>query len=273
MTLFEQLVQEYHPQNNIQQAAAQREVMQKVALAGLARGGLFEHAAFYGGTCLRLMHGLPRYSEDMDFSLIEKTNAVHLEDYFQSIMDEFATLGLAVEIEKKDKKIFGRVESAFLKENTEAYDIKFQTRKMMKVKIEMDIDPPLCFQTEQCLLDRPYVFPIRCIALPSLFAGKLNALVYRAWQTRIKGRDWYDFAWYVRNNVPLDWAHLQERIREFTGEIITPEKFTVMLRDKLANSNIEMVKKDVVGFVDNPRELDFWSNDYFVSLINQIKWQ
>jgi len=274
MTIFESLVDRYQPQNDEQRVNAQRETMQKVALAGLRRGGFFEHAAFYGGTCLRLMYGLKRFSEDMDFSLAEKNDNIHLEDYFQAIVDEFALVELPVEIQKKDKKMFGRVESAFLKEDTEAYEIKFQTRKMMKVKIELDTDPPLLFNTEQRILTEPYAFPVRCFTLPALYAGKMHALVYRAWQTRVKGRDWYDFEWYVNHNVPLDFAHLQERIREFNGQTLSKDEFKQMLHDKLAHTDIASVKQDVLPFVnrEHVRDLDFWSNDYFLQLSDRIQW-
>ena len=248
----------------------EQEVMQRIALAGLHRGGFFQHAAFYGGTCLRIFHNLPRFSEDMDFSLIEKRDDIHLEDYFPSIIEEFKLAGHEVNIVKKEKKIFGRVESAFLKENTEAYDIKFQTKKTVKVKIELDVDPPLAFETEQRMLVMPYTFMTRCFTLPYLYAGKMHALVYRAWQRRVKGRDWYDFEWYVRHQIPLDYSHLQERIREFSGEVVERETFMQLLRDKLSSTDIELVKQDVLGFIDNPRELDIWSNDYFLQLADMI---
>lgn len=273
MTYFEQLVANYNPQNETELINAQRETMQKVALAGLERGGFFEHAAFYGGTCLRLMHGLRRYSEDMDFSLVEKNDTVHIENYFQPIVDEFSSVGLQVDIQKKDKKIFGRIESAFLKEDTEAYEIKFQTRKMMKVKIELDTNPPLLFKTERRLLSQPYAFSVRCFTLPDLYAGKMHALVYRAWQRRIKGRDWYDFEWYINHNVPLDYAHLQERIREFSGNTITQEEFLLQLRQRLAHVDMNMVKADVLGYVESPRELDFWSNEYFLMLADRLRFK
>ena len=248
----------------------EQEVMQRIALAGLARGGFFKHAAFYGGTCLRLFHNLPRFSEDMDFSLTEKRDDVHIEDFFPAIIEEFRVAGHEVNIVKKDKKIFGRVESAFLKENTEAYDIKFQTKKTIKVKIELDTDPPLAFNTEERPMQLPYSFMTRCFTLPNLFAGKMHALVYRAWQRRVKGRDWYDFEWYVRWRVPLDFHHLQERIHEFTGETVDKDTFMHLLREKLATTDIEKVKEDVYGFVDDPHELDIWSNDYFLQLADMI---
>lgn len=270
MTIYDQMVAAYAEQRGTATPNVEQEVMQRIALAGLHRGGFFQHAAFYGGTCLRLFHNLPRYSEDMDFSLIEKRDDIHIENYFPAIIEEFRLSGHEVDIVKKDKKIFGRVESAFLKENTEAYDIKFQTKKTVKVKIELDTDPPLAFDTEQLALQQPYSFMTRCFTLPDLYAGKMHALVYRAWQRRVKGRDWYDFEWYVRWNVPLDFTHLQERIREFSGEEASKESFMSQLREKLSTTDIERVKEDVIGFVDHPHELDIWSNDYFLQLADRI---
>ena len=169
------------------------EVNQQVVLAGLYQGGFFDKAAFYGGTCLRIFHGLQRFSEDMDFSLLNTDAGFDFTQYFQPVIDEFLAIGREVEITKKDKKNFGKVESAFLKDNTDVYDISFQTEKSIKIKIkikiEVDTAPPLLFSTEQKLLLEPRSFMTRCFALPDLFAGKMHALVYRAWKNRVKGRD------------------------------------------------------------------------------------
>lgn len=186
------------------------EVNQQIILAGLYQGGFFDKAAFYGGTCLRIFHGLERFSEDMDFSLLVKDDNFDFTQYFQPIIDEFEAIGRKVDIKKKDKKNFGKVESAFLKDTTDVYDISFQTEKAIKIKIEVDTNPPLSFATEQKLLMEPRSFMTRCFTLADLFAGKMHALVYRAWKNRVKGRDWYDFEWYVRNRIPLDFKHLQE---------------------------------------------------------------
>ena len=270
MTIFDEMVAAYNPQNAIQKTNAQHQVMQQIVLAGLQKGGFFEYAAFYGGTCLRIFHGLPRFSEDMDFTLVDKNPAIHLENYFQPIREVFALTGKDVVITKKEKLHFGRVESAFLKENTAAYDIVFQTEKTIKVKIELDTNPPLLFDTEQKLMMQPYSVMIRCLTLPDLFAGKMHALVFRNWKIRIKGRDWYDFEWYIRHNIPLHFAHLQERIREFNGQEVTQEEFMHLLRERLANANINQVKEDVLPFVNNPSELDIWSNEYFCLLAERL---
>ena len=270
MNIYDQMVAEYQQQASTSTPNVEQEVMQKIALAGLSRGGFFKHAAFYGGTCLRLFHQLPRYSEDMDFTLKEKNSDVHLEDFFPYIIEEFHLAGHEVVIQKKDKKMFGRVESAFLKENTEVFDIKFQTKKTVKVKIEMDTDPPLGFETEDLPLSRPYPFVVRCVALPDLYAGKMHALLYRNWKTRVKGRDWYDFQWYVANRVPLNFEHLQKRIREFNNEDITKERFMEMLHEKLSMTDMESVKQDVRGFIFNQRDIEIWSNDYFLKLADMM---
>ncbi len=249
------------------------EVNQQVILAGLCQGGFFDKAAFYGGTCLRIFHGLQRFSEDMDFSLLSPDVAFDFTSYFQPVIDEFAAIGRTVDIKKKDKKNFGKVESAFLKDTTDVYDVSFQTEKSIRIKIEVDTNPPLRFSTEQKLLMEPRSFMTRCFVLPDLFAGKMHALVYRAWKNRVKGRDWYDFEWYVRNRVPLNLDHLQERINEFNGCRKTKEQFLEDLRQRLSTADIRQVKADVLPFIKNPRELDIWSNDYFLQLLTFMKFQ
>ena len=248
------------------------EVMQQVALAGLARGGFFHEAAFYGGTCLRLFHGLKRYSEDMDFSLIAKNPAFQFENYFPAIIEEARLLGREVTITKKDKRNFGRVESAFLKDTTDVYNLNFQTERSLKIKIEVDTNPPMAFETEQKLMIQPYSFMVRCMTLPCLFAGKMHALVYRQWKNRVKGRDWYDFEWYIRWNHPLSWSHLHERIVEFSGKECTQTEFIELLNERLATIDMNQVKADVLPFVHNPQELAIWSNDYFIELAKRIHW-
>ena len=269
--IFDNMLSRYELATEQQKRNAIFEVNQQIILAGLYAGGFFESAAFYGGTCLRIFHGLQRFSEDMDFSLLAPDENFDFSKYFQPIVDAFALVGREVEITKKDKKSFGKVESAFLKDNTDVYDVTFQTEKSIKIKIEVDTNPPLNFTTEQKLLLQPHSFMTRCFTLPDLFAGKMHALVYRAWKNRVKGRDWYDFEWYVRNGVALDFAHLAERCKQFNGEDITPESFKEKLIERLSTADIKQVKEDVLPFVRNPKELDIWSNDYFVQLAKVIR--
>ena len=271
--IYDNMLSAYDMSTEQQKRNAIFEVNQQVILAGLYNGGFFDVAAFYGGTCLRIFHGLQRFSEDMDFSLLVPDEKFDFTKYFQPIIDEFAVVGREVEIKKKNKKNFSKVESAFLKDNTDVYDISFQTDKSIKIKIEVDTQPPLRFSTEQKLLLLPHSFMTRCFTLPDLFAGKMHALVYRTWKNRVKGRDWYDFEWYVRHNIPIDFTHLAERVLQFNNEVIEQDMFIIKLKEKLSSANINQVKKDVLPFVRNPKELDIWSNDYFLQLADMIRFE
>lgn len=271
--IFNQMLSAYDLTTVQQKRNAIFEVNQQIILAGLYNGGFFNEAAFYGGTCLRIFHGLHRFSEDMDFSLLSANSKFDFTQYFQPIIDQFAMVGREVEIKKKNKKNFGKVESAFLKDNTDVYDVTFQTEKSLKIKIEVDTQPPLKFNTEQRLLLLPQSFMTRCFTLSNLFAGKMHALVYRGWRNRVKGRDWYDFEWYVRRGVSLNFTHLHERALQFNEEDITPKAFIEKLNERLANADINQVKADVLPFIHNPKELDIWSNDYFLQLAQMIQFE
>ena len=271
--IFESMISAYPTSTPQERRNAMYEVMQQIVLCGLQRGGFFKEAAFYGGTCLRIFHGLRRFSEDMDFSLLKKNPDFNLETYFPAIIEECKMLGREVTITKKDKRNFGKIESAFLKDNTEVYNLSFQTEKSLKIKIEVDTMPPLDFNTEQHLLLLPHSFSIRCFSLPDLYAGKMHALVFRQWKSRIKGRDWYDFEWYVRYKVPLDFRHLQIRAKEFNGISLTRELFIEKLRERLATADIEMVKQDVLPYLGDTSELAIWSNNYFLQLADMIVFQ
>lgn len=271
MTIYEQMLSKYESNSMISERNAAYEVMQQIALAGLYKGGFFKEAAFYGGTCLRIFHGLERFSEDMDFSLLRPNDNFNFENYFPAIIQQFELAGRKVDITKKNKMNFGKVESAFLKDNTDVYDVTFQTEKSLKFKIEVDTNPPLGFKTEQKLLVQPTSFMTQCYRLQDLFAGKMHALVYRGWKNRVKGRDWYDFAWYVRNGIRLNFEHLKERIRDFNGEEVSLPDFISKLKDKLAQTDIRLVKADVQNFLIDKNETDIWSNDYFLQLAELMK--
>lgn len=270
--IFEQMLSRYQIANTQDRQNAIYEVMQQITLAGLYRGGFFEKAAFYGGTCLRIFHHLERFSEDMDFSLVDKNLPFNLEDYFPAIKEEFKMLGRDIVITKKDKMQFSKIESAFLKEDTSAYDIAFSTEKTIKIKIEVDTCPPMRFATEERLLLYPYSFMTRCFVLPDLYAGKMHALTFRTWKNRVKGRDWYDFEWYVRNGIKLNFEHLRERIKEFNSIDMTKEEFIECLKERLVTTDIEKVKQDVKPYIKDLHPLDIWSNDYFLQLADMIEF-
>ena len=274
MTLFEKMVEDMRRNPTVAEDNIQHEVMQKIALAGLSRGGFFEKAAFYGGTCLHLLHGMPRYSEDMDFSLLEPDRDFQFEDYFPAVVEEFKLAGKDVEIKMKRKGQPSAIESAFLKESSDVFDIGFTTEKRLKVKIEVDIDPPPKFETEMKTVASPRTCWIRSYALPDLFAGKVSAALFRKWKRRVKGRDWYDVVWYICHHVPLDIAHLVERAKESEpgADVSTPGKVIAAFDEKIASIDFVGAKADVEPYVVDKSELDVWSAEFFRQTVRHMKF-
>ena len=272
MTLFDQMVGEMKKNPNVREENVLHEVMQQIALAGLSRGGFFEKAAFYGGTCLHLLHGMRRFSEDMDFSLLEPDLGFRFEDYFPAVVEEFKMAGKDVEIKMKHKGQPSAIESAFLKESSDVFDIGFTTEKRLKVKVEVDIDPPPKFSTEMKLLELPRKCWVRSYDLPGLYAGKVSAALFRKWKNRVKGRDWYDVTWYIQNRVELDLAHLVERAKESepTADVSTREKLLAAFDARIDTIDFENAKQDVLLYLKDPKEVDIWSREFFKEYIRRI---
>lgn len=270
MNVVEQMLARYPGQ---EREHALREVMQEIALAGLQRGGFFDKAAFYGGTCLRIFHGLPRFSEDLDFSLLAPDRAFTLEPYFDAMRAEFAAFGFEVDITAHAKSIDSAVVSAFVKQGTSLHDVQVRGQRTLRIKFEVDTDPPPGFATEERLLVQPYSFYARCYALPDLHAGKLHALLFRKWKNRVKGRDWFDFEWYVRNAVPLHLAHLEQRARQsgdWAGPALERADFQRLLQQRIDTLDIAQAQADVRPFLRDARVLDIWSPRYFLDLAEKV---
>ncbi len=273
VNLLEQMLNRYPLVSVEQHDQALREVMQEVALAGLNRAGFFEQAAFYGGTCLRIFHGLPRFSEDLDFSLLQPDAEFSLQPYFKAVIAEFKALGLDVEIATKQKTIDSQIESAFLKNNTQVFSLNISSARKVKIKFEVDTLPPLGFATEEKLLLQPFSFYVKCFALPDLFAGKLHALLFRQWKNRIKGRDWFDFEWYVRHKVSPNLAHFARRAHE-SGAIhqyvVSKIELQALLHQRIMAVDFDSAKQDVVKFIPDAKVLNIWSTDYFLQLADRL---
>ena len=283
--MMKQWIAEYNPQNEEETLAAMREIMQEIALAALSRTDFFDKAAFYGGTALRIFYGLDRFSEDLDFSLLAPNPDFSLTPYFSKIVEEFQSLGLNVSIREKDKRIKTQVESAFLKSETIWQELVLEdlvkqhgisSNKTIKIKIEIDRLPPLGFATEEKLLIRPFSFYVNCFAMPSLFAGKLHALLFRKWKSRVKGRDWFDMEWYIRKGVPLNMHHFLQRAKEtndWNEDQISQEQIIQLLITKIESVSLESVKEDVVRFIADDQKLAIWSENYFKHLIQKMKFE
>ncbi len=275
MSVIEQMLQKYPLATQEEKTHALREIMQEVALAGLYRAGFFEKAAFYGGTCLRIFHGLPRFSEDLDFSLLNSVPGFRLAPYLAGLQDEFEALGFSIEIVEKVKSTESAIVSAFLKNNSSVYDLNIAGQKVLKIKLEVDTDPPLGFVTEEKLLLQPYSFYVKCFSLPDLFAGKMHAVLFRQWKNRVKGRDWFDFEWYVRRSIPLHLGHFCERARQsadWDEADMTARQFMQLLHERIATLDVDSARDDVQRFVRNPQALAIWSRDYFLQLAGMLTY-
>jgi len=283
--MIKEWIEEYNPQNEEEILSALREIMQEITLAGLSRTDFFEKAAFYGGSALRIFYGLDRYSEDLDFSLLKPDSNFSIEPYFKAVLDEFKSLGLTVSIKEKKKTKQTTIDSAFLKAESIWQEIVLvdiikeigvRSNKTLKIKIEIDRQPPLNFTTEEKLLVRPFSFYVRCFNKSNLFAGKMHALLFRKWQNRVKGRDWYDLEWYIKKGIPLDVNHFLTRAKDtndWQDDTISNEQIIELLDTKIKSVSFSSIKEDVVKFIQNDDVLNIWSPEYFKDLIKKIKFE
>jgi predicted nucleotidyltransferase component of viral defense system len=264
---------------------AVREIFQSLALFGLWRAKFFEHAAFYGGTALRILHGLDRYSEDMDFSLLKTDATFSLPSYGEALRRELASFGFEVEFESRRKVVESRIDSAFLKANTlrQLMVIKpgadvladQRGREQLKIKLEIDTDPPGGFQTVSLPVLVPVPFAVRVYSLPDLFAGKMHAILCRSWQNRVKGRDWYDLVWYLGHHPEINLAHLEQRMRQSgnwtSGSALRREDLLRMLDQKIDLLDTGQARDEVARFVRDRASLELWSRDFFRQIVARIK--
>jgi predicted nucleotidyltransferase component of viral defense system len=264
---------------------ALREVMQEIALLGLWRSKFFEKAAFYGGTALRVLYGLDRFSEDLDFSLLEENESFDLADYSEALKRELASFGFAVEFESKPKQPGAAIQSTFLKADTRTQMITVEVERglvqqvprnqLLKIKLEVDTDPPPGFSTETRYLLRPIPFAVRTFSLPDLFAGKMHAVLCREWKSRFKGRDWYDLVWFAAYHPELHLSHLEQRMRQ-TGHWTVPSplteaEFRALLARRIERVDIGQIQREVEPFVKDPASLAVWSKEFFADVASRIK--
>ena len=282
---IQRMLERYSHDTVEENVAALREILQQLALLGLWRSKFFEHAAFYGGTALRILYGLDRYSEDLDFSLLEPIPDFSLARYGSSLERELAGFGFEVSFEAIDKSRASPIESAFIKTNTlkqllvidadRSLLAGVQSEQRLKIRLEVDIDPPGGFETEAKPILQPIPFAVRTYVLPDLFAGKMHALLCRRWRNRVNGRDWYDFVWYVANYPQLHLSHLEERMRQ-SGDYqgtkpLDPQSFLAMVHEAVDELDVDHAREEVTPFVIDPRALEIWSRDLFHILVDRIE--
>jgi len=283
--LLKKIIPSPLPETSADMLTAIREVLQSLALLGLWRAKFFNHAAFYGGTALRILYGLDRFSEDLDFSLIYPSADFNFDQYKSALENELRAFGFDVRFESKKKNADSAIESAFLKASTfdlliiieaqEQIISSINKNSILRIKLEIDTQPPAGFDTEMKYVFNPLQFAVRSYTLPSLFAGKMHALLCRKWKNRVKGRDWYDFAWYISHYPQLNILHLETRMRD-SGHYTVDTPLTRgilidMVNAAIDNLDINAARNEVAPFIKDSRKLDIWSKDFFRSAATEIK--
>lgn len=284
-TIIGQMLKSYNTQTVYDKKNAMKEVMQEIVLCGLSRAGFFKKAAFYGGTALRIFYGLDRFSEDLDFSLIAADEDFDLKEYFPILEKEVKAYGLNVTISEKEKTKESQILSAFLKGNTKEHLLIFYADNVMgsgvaanevvKIKFEVDINPPpfATFEHKYRLLPVPY--EVRLYDVPSLFAGKIHAVICRNWQNRVKGRDLYDYIFYLARSSEVNQKHLRERLLQ-SGDITEDiacslDDIKQILYKRFDSIDFEQAKRDVGPFIRDASVLDVWSADFFKQITYSLK--
>ena len=263
-----------------------REILQQTALLGLARHHFFEHAVFYGGTALRILYGLDRYSEDLDFSLIKPNPDFDFSPFLKGMHEELKGMGFELDISIRNKNQDTGIWSAFLKANTVNLMMSIHEKTKMKgmhpeqkiqIKLEIDIDPPLShLPLESKIVMNPIPFYVNTYAIADLFAGKMHAVLCRSWQKRVKGRDWYDLIWYIQGGIPVNLVHLRERMRQTKhlqlDEKLGQQELIERLYKRINEIDWESAKKDVFNFIPDKRILELWSSKFFHDIIAHLRW-
>lgn len=280
-----QMLSKYHIRDIDDKKNAIKEIVQEVVLCGLSRGGFFRDAAFYGGTALRIFYGLDRFSEDLDFSLVSQNLDFDLTKYFSYIENETKSLGLNFSVSEKEKSIDSNVKSAFLKGNTKEHILTFYEEsndtniinkdETIKIKFEVDVNPPMgaTFETKFGLLPSPY--QVRLYDMPSLFAGKIHACLCRNWKSRVKGRDFYDYVFFLAMGAKVNLVNLKAKLvqSKYIAEEydLNIENLKALLNERFSNMDFAQAKEDVLPFVKDKSKLDLWSKEFFIEITKTLQ--
>ena len=282
--LIEQMLIPYQAQTLFDKENAIKEVVQEIVLCGLSRAGFFQSAAFYGGTALRIFYGLDRFSEDLDFSLKSPNVDFEFSLYLPALEKEVRSFGLNFNVVEKEKTVDSAVKSAFIKGSTKEHILMFYAgerlassiapSKLIKVKFEVDTNPPEYASYERKYRLLPIPYEISLYDMPSLFAGKIHAVICRSWKTRVKGRDLYDYVFYISRGTRVNLRHLQARLTQSgfidVDRAITIEDVRNILHQRFEQIDFKQAKEDVVPFIQNQNTLDLWSVDFFNSITEAL---
>ena len=269
----------YNVANRMEEENATKEIMQEIALYALWKADFFERAVFQGGTSLRILHGLPRFSEDLDFMLLTPDPDFDWSPYMGQLIETFSSFGIVPEALPKGK-MDTRIRAAIIKDNSIAgqLDLAFadgRTDKKIKIKLEIDVEPPAHSKDAWTFLDFPVDHEVRHQDLASNFALKIHALLCREY---LKGRDWYDFSWYVSKGVSPNFEHLSAALVQFGPwkdhalANVDTAWLKRELKQKIQTIDWGEARNDVRRFMrpDELKSLDLWSQRFFFAKLQKL---
>lgn len=282
-SVLKNMLDKYNIKNNIDETNAMKEIIQEIVICGLSRGGFFNETAFYGGTALRIFYGLNRFSEDLDFALLEPNKEFDLSKYFSFIEKEVQAYGLNLTITTKEKNKDSNILSAFLKGDTKEHILMFfpnenmentTSLKSIKIKLEVDVNPPAGanYELKYKLLPSPH--QVRLYDDSSLFAGKIHAILCRNWSYRTKGRDLYDYIFYLSKGIKVNLNLVKEKLID-SNAINRDDEFNIyilkeMLNKKFKEINFKDAKEDVITFIEDRDSLNLWNSEFFIEISNNL---
>lgn len=277
---IKQMLEKYECRSLQEHEQALREILQEIALVGLWRGKFFEHAAFYGGTALRVLYGLDRFSEDLDFTLLTPNPDWTWQPFGDAIKNELSSFGFDVSFVEKKKKTQTAVKSAFLKTPTVQELLKIGVHSellkgvhpdtLIRIKVEIDTNPTLRYSYEQKFLSQPVAVSIKCVNEECLFAGKLHAAFFRAWKGRVKGRDWYDLVWFIRKKTTLNLTLFSKLNGQ--EKLLSHADFLKIAKERIDHLDVPSAIEDIIHFVrDQEAVRRTWSREFFQYWINNIQ--
>ena len=283
-SVLKNMLSKYDIKNTTDEINAMKEIIQEIVICGLSRGGFFNEAAFYGGTALRIFYGLNRFSEDLDFALLEPNKSFDLSKYFPFIEKEVLAYGLNLKITTKEKTKNSDIFSAFLKGDTKEHIFIFfpnenmkntTSLKNIKIKFEVDVNPPsgATYEFKYKLLPSPH--QVRLYDEPSQFAGKIHALLCRNWTYRTKGRDLYDYVFYLSKGVKVNLDLIRSKLIE-SKAITANSEFNIdilkdLLNKKFREINYTKAKEDVIAFIEDIDSLNLWCSDFFIDITKGLE--
>ena len=284
LSTIEELIKLYNPKNINEMKLALKEVVQNIVLIGLSRANFFSKASFYGGTALRIFYGLNRYSEDLDFTLNKVDESFSLEPYINSIKEVCLSYGFKIDVEIKTKKVSTPIESAFAKLNTYQTFINLGVNdnltnilhkdETLKVKFEVDYYPSLGFNVENKWITNPEFATVNVLDLESLFAGKLHAILCRSYKNNVKGRDYYDFIFYINKKIKPNLLYLKNKLVE-SNKLSKLDDFNIdilkrMLINRFNEVDFSQVKQDAQKFTIKNENLNFYCKELFIDCLNRL---